>query len=250
MRLVTSALVVGTLAPDFEYFLQLMPRGGFGHTLPGVFVLDLPLALLVLWMFQGYLKVPLTLLLPDGFQRRVAPYLGEFRFFGWRRFALIVASILLGVATHLVWDSFTHPGMGLYQHWHFLSRTVQLPLVGTVQYCKVFQHASTVFGIGVLVVWFACWYRVTAPCNEARSGRLTTAQRARVILFVAAIAVLGGLLHPILSIGLPTGVAAIQRFTGQAVATAIALVWWQLVAFGFFTTRRMRRESEPSPRTG
>lgn len=249
MRLVTSALVVGTFAPDFEYFLQLMPRGGFGHTLRGVFVLDLPLALLVLWIFQTYLKVPLTRLLPDGFQRRVAPHLGEFRFLGWPRFAVIVASILLGVATHLVWDSFTHPGMWLYHHWLFLRRTVRLPLVGTVEYCKVFQHASTVFGIGVLLVWFVRWYQTTEPCSEARNGSLKTAQKARVIFCIAAIALLGGLLHPIVSIGLPTGVASMERFTGQAVATAIALMWWQLVAYGVFTTRHMRREFEPSPRT-
>jgi hypothetical protein len=250
MRLLTSALVVGTFAPDFEYFLQLMPRGGFGHTLRGVFVLDLPLALLVLWVFQGYLKVPLTQLLPDGFQRRVAPYLGEFRFFGWRRFAVIVASILLGIATHLLWDSFTHPTMWLYHHWLFLSRTVRLPLLGTAEYCKVFQHASTVFGIGVLVVWFTRWYRATEPCSGARRSPLATAQKARIIFIVAVIALLGGLLRPIVFIGLPTGAAALERFAGQAAATAIALVWWQLVVYGVFATRRMSRECEPSARIG
>ncbi len=248
MRLVTSALVVGTLAPDFEYFLQLMPRGGFGHTLQGVFVLDLPLALLVLWVFEGYLKVPLTLLLPDGLQRRVAPHLGEFRFFGWRRFAVIVASILLGIATHLLWDSFTHPAMWLYHHWLFLSRTVRLPLVGTVEYCKVFQHASTVFGIGVLVAWFTRWYQGTEPCGEARSGPLTSTQRARTILFAAVLALLGCLLRPIVFLGLPTSAARLERFAGQAAATAIALLWWQLVVYGVFATRRMSRESEGSPR--
>ena len=47
-RLVTSALVVGTMAPDFEYFLPLKTHDTFGHTFPGILVLTLPVALLVL----------------------------------------------------------------------------------------------------------------------------------------------------------------------------------------------------------
>jgi Domain of unknown function (DUF4184) len=46
LHLVFSGLLVGTFAPDFEYFLRLSPDDGFGHTLLGTFVLTLPLALL------------------------------------------------------------------------------------------------------------------------------------------------------------------------------------------------------------
>ncbi len=33
--LVFSALVVDSISPDFLYFINLSPRGQFGHTLPG-----------------------------------------------------------------------------------------------------------------------------------------------------------------------------------------------------------------------
>jgi hypothetical protein len=50
-RLVPSALVIGCMVPDFEYFLRFAPEGGFGHSLPGVFVFDLPVAFIALWLF-------------------------------------------------------------------------------------------------------------------------------------------------------------------------------------------------------
>ena len=68
-RLILSAVVVGTFAPDFEYFLRLVPGGHFGHTLPGVFVLDLPLSLVVLWLFHTYMREPIMTLLPEPIQR-------------------------------------------------------------------------------------------------------------------------------------------------------------------------------------
>ena len=82
LRLVPSALLVGTFAPDFEYFLRLAPDDRFGHTLLGTFVLTLPVALLVLWLFHRYVKLPLATLLPDAIQRRLASHLDEFRFRG------------------------------------------------------------------------------------------------------------------------------------------------------------------------
>lgn len=105
-RIVFSGLLIGSFAPDFEYFLRLAPDDGFGHTLLGVFVLTLPLALLVLWLFHDFVKLPLARLLPDAIQCRLTGHLEEFRFRGTGRFTLIVGSILLGIATHLVWDSF------------------------------------------------------------------------------------------------------------------------------------------------
>ena len=108
-RLIPSALLIGTFAPDFEYFLRFSAHDRFGHTLFGSFVLTLPLALVVLWLFHNFAKVPVIRLLPNQLQMRLANHLGKFRFGGWRRFALIVASVLVGIATHLLWDSFTHP---------------------------------------------------------------------------------------------------------------------------------------------
>src|SRR5262245_44725270 len=47
-----SALVVGTMAPDFEYFLRLRPFASISHTLPGLLVFCLPAGAAVLAAFH------------------------------------------------------------------------------------------------------------------------------------------------------------------------------------------------------
>jgi hypothetical protein len=237
-RLVTSGLVVGTFAPDFEYFLRLAPEGGFGHTLPGTFVLTLPLALLVLWLFHAFVKVPVVKLLPNVIQQRLADHLGEFSFRGAARFALVVGSVLLGIATHLLWDSFTHPNTWPYRHWPLLGQRLLLPVIGLTPVYKVLQHGSTVAGIAVLAVWLTLRYRTTEPSGRILASVPSPRRRMAIIGAVTAIALVGAVVRAALArTGIPHGHAAEERFAGLAIVTAIALVWWQLVAYGVFSSR-------------
>jgi hypothetical protein len=244
LRLIPSALVVGTLAPDFEYFLRIAAKGGFGHTLRGAFVLTLPLALAVLWIFHSTIKVPLARLFPDGLERRVLAYLGRFRFFGPQRFAVVVASLLLGIATHLLWDAFTHPRAWIYRHSLFLSRTVNLPALGAIPCYKVLQYVSTVVGLVVLLAWFVRWYEAAEPVGE-RSGRfLAPAQRHAIVALMATVAFLGGGMRALAAVGLPANASSMEEFMTEACVTSIALGWWQLVAFGLLSSQAELRSAD------
>jgi len=176
LPIVPSALVIGTFAPDFEYFLRLAPNGHFGHTLPGTFILTLPAALLVLWIFHSLVKRPATMLMPDAIRNRLANHIGDFRFGGVIRFLLILASLLLGIATHLLWDSFTHANTWFYHHWPLLRASLNLPVLGPTPCYKVFQHGSTIVGTAVVVAWLAPWYRSSEPSTRV-SQRIACAAR-------------------------------------------------------------------------
>src|ERR1043166_4543968 len=79
--LVFSALVIGSMSPDFEYFLRLHTRENFGHTLPGLFLFSVPAGFVVLWIYHALLKMPLLSLLPESHQRRLLPLAqAEFRY--------------------------------------------------------------------------------------------------------------------------------------------------------------------------
>jgi hypothetical protein len=236
LPLVFSGLLVGTFAPDFEYFLRLNPDDGFGHTLLGTFVLTLPLALLVLWLFHTFVKLPVWRLLPDAVQCRLTNDLDEFGFHGLARFALIVGSILLGIATHLAWDSFTHPNTWVYRHWSILSQTVHAPIVGEIPLYKLFQHGSTVIGIGVLSIWLVLRYRATEPSCHA----LNPASPMRKVVTggcVVTVALIGAMIRAVAAVGIPRGHPAEKRFVVLLVVTAIALIWWQLVIYGILASR-------------
>jgi hypothetical protein len=238
LNLVFSGLLVGTFAPDFEYFLRLSPDDGFGHTLLGTLVLTLPLALLVLWLFHTFVKLPVVRLLPDAIRRRLTNHVDEFSFRGAARLALIVGSILLGIATHLAWDSFTHPNTWPYRHWSILSQPLHVPILGEIPFYKVFQHGSTVIGIGVLSIWLVSRYRATEPSSHPLSNPATPMRKIATVGCVVAVALVGGIIRAAAVVGIPNDHPAERRFVVLLVVTAIALVWWQLVIYGFIASRK------------
>lgn len=231
-----SALVIGTFAPDFEYFISLGPHGRFGHSIRGAILLTLPVALFTLWIFHRFVKRPVVRLLPHGLQSRLAKHLGEFRFGGVRRFLLIVVSTLLGIATHLLWDSFTHVNTWLWRHWEFLREPVRIPMLGTVPHYKLLQWASTVVGLGVLMVWFAYWYRDAERARE-RVPLMPLLRRIAVISCVTLVALGGAALHAYFIVGVPETFGRMKHFGVDFVITSIVLAWWQLVIYGVLASK-------------
>jgi hypothetical protein len=241
-KLIASAVVVGCFAPDFEYFIRLAPRGGFGHTLPGLFVFDLPLGLAVYWLFHRYAKEPLWTCLPEDARQRVKLGPSTSPFGGAVQSALVSLSILVGGATHILWDSFTHPSFWPYRHWHFLSDTVRLPIAGLVQNYKLLQHASTAFGLLVLLIWFLRLPRV-APTHP-RLVRDRRVDERLVFLFASVVALTAGALRAFVGVGAASGVHRIQIFVGEAVVTTISVFWLELVIYGFLRERSSRSPTQ------
>ena len=233
-RLGTSALVIGTFAPDFEYFLHLTPEDRFGHTLRGTFVLTLPLALAVLWLFHRFVKATVARLLPESIERRLQPNLGNFRFGGPARFLLVLLSLLLGIATHLLWDSFTPRNTWLYKRWSFLRQPIRLPIFAMTPCYKVLQHGSTIAGLAVLAVCFIWWYRSSPPWSQNPNPypRLTTAQKLAIVTTLTAIASAAAIVRAV--VGSESSHLVLENFVAQAVVTVIALMWWELVIYGLF----------------
>jgi hypothetical protein len=243
LRLVPSALVVGTLAPDFWYFLGIESHSGLGHTFLGAFVFTPPVAMIVLWTFHAFVKDPITSLLPNSVQSRLVPNHDRLRFWGTTRLAMILGSILLGILTHLLWDSFTHPTTWLYHHWPFLSYMVRLPIVGLVPYYKLFQHGSSIVGTVILLIWFVRWYQVTEPCREYPRPLFSSPQKLLLIVLICLVALFGAVARSVLIDGVPMDSLAFKRFVGQAIVSVIALMWWEFVAFGLLYSKHVSTKS-------
>jgi uncharacterized protein DUF4184 len=163
LKPVWPALVIGTFAPDLQYFILLSDEDRGGHYFPEVLLFTLPVALLVLWLFESIVKGPVIELLPSAVQRRLQDRAERLSFSGWRQFALIVFWTVVGITTHLGWDQFTHSYSELAMRWDVLRAIVPLPLGHTINFAHLLQHISTVGGMVVLAVWFVAWYRRTSP---------------------------------------------------------------------------------------
>ena len=234
-RLVMSALVIGCFAPDFEYFIPFAHHGSFGHSLPGVFVLDLPLSLIVLWLFHRYAKEPLAACLPASARARLQLGPRTLSIDSLSRFALIVFSILVGIATHILWDSFTHSGNWISHHLRFLSVDVSLPLFGPRPWYGILQYVSSALGIVILLLWGIHWYRDAVPVQSKPDRKLVKGDRiALACLFL--IALFAALVRAI-ALGVPNGVHGAQRFMTIAAITGIAVFCSEIVIYGVVRNR-------------
>jgi len=180
-RLPLAALVVGTFSPDLEYVLRLKPVGKFGHTPAGLVVFCLPATLVVFWVWWRLVRPALTPLLPAGLRAAAeAPPPG-------RRsdlFPLAIVAALLGAATHIFWDGFTHwNGWGTAVFPVLLERPPGMEM----QWFSLAQYVSSVVGMMVIAAWIVLALR-RYPADAWRFAPGQLARLVRVVLFVTAVA--------------------------------------------------------------
>lgn len=190
MKLQWSALVIGTFAPDFWLFMGLPAPNHESHDALHLLAFAFPMAVLALWIFQRVLKRPLVELAPEGLRLRLAPYMGRFEFGGVRKLVTIAASIGLGIATHILWDSFTHPYTWAYERWAWLRQSEHLELFGqqrVIAHFEVLQLVSSVVGCAALAVWFVAWYRSTSPVGEVRKPIFGASARLSISLLMLSL---------------------------------------------------------------
>lgn len=145
----TTGLVVGSIVPDFEYFFRLEPISFFSHTLKGTLYFNLPLAILLSFLFHILIRNPVIDHLPKGLYYRFHLY----KKFDWvnyvrHNYLIVIASIIVGALSHIFWDSFTHPGGFFVRLLPELNhKALQFPLY------RLVQHGSTVLGFA-----YIAWY--------------------------------------------------------------------------------------------
>ena len=74
-RVSATALVIGSIAPDFEYFFKMSVSGQHSHTLLGILYFDIPVTIGLAFLFHGVVKRNLIANLPAFFQYRFQPIL-------------------------------------------------------------------------------------------------------------------------------------------------------------------------------
>lgn len=104
-----SALVIGSIAPDFESFISLTNDKIYSHTWGGMFWYDMPLALLLFILFHLFIREAVYAHLPYEIKSRVV----SFSEFSWsfsdlRMYWVVPLSLFIGILSHLLLDAFTH----------------------------------------------------------------------------------------------------------------------------------------------
>jgi Domain of unknown function (DUF4184) len=174
-----SALVIGSMAPDFTMLLPIPAMVHLAHTAPGLATIDLALGLVAFVAWQAFFGPAVVAVAPKALRARLpdrAPAGLMFHFGRWSRAALVLAALLIGAATHLVWDSFAHEWMWGQAHIPWLASR-HGPLMGW----EWVQHASDVAGLAIVAGWIAVWWR-RAP---ERPGTSVMARSYRTLAWLA-----------------------------------------------------------------
>ncbi|MEJ8758184.1 DUF4184 family protein [Pontibacter sp. H259] len=159
-----TGLIVGSIAPDFAYFIPHYSFGKLSHSLKGLFIFDLPMALVLAILFHVFIREQTIQALPDYFRSRalaVKPLrIGSYLLRHGHIFAI---SALIGSFTHPFWDSFTHEHEFFVRNYKgFFLRPVSLGVI-TLPLSRVIQHASTFVGFALLL-----WHISTLPAASIK----------------------------------------------------------------------------------
>ncbi len=174
-RLPLTALMVGSMAPDFGYIFSYEASRQLTHSFAGLFIFCLPVGLLVWLFYVAVLEKATITLLSDRWHTRFAhtdaitPSL----------IGRAAIAVVLGAATHLLWDAFTHRGT-------FVTDAIPALLGRTPGFewlpiYHLLHGLSSAVGLVILILWARHLHRLPAkslirPYNisdRARSGALS-----------------------------------------------------------------------------
>jgi len=156
-----TCLVIGAMAPDFEYFARMKQASNISHTWLGLLAWNLPVTLVLAIAFHRLVKWPAVLVVPRFVARRAAVFARRpwAEPWTWRFAGRCAVSAVLGAATHLLWDGVTHSDGMIASRVPALREAIVVPIFGDMVVHRVIQHASTVVGSCViaLVIVRALW---------------------------------------------------------------------------------------------
>jgi hypothetical protein len=181
-----AAVAVGAMSPDAVLFAPFLPPYWFTHSWTGVVTIDLVVALVVLAAWWGLVRPAWTGAVP-GVRARLPEDWGRRPRWSLRRTAAVVVACLVGSATHVVWDAFSHDaGWGV----RLIPALRDDVFAGYAGWALV-QDLSSVLGLAGLVVAAVVWWRRRAPREVPPLGRgpLAVVVAAGVVVVLVALVV-------------------------------------------------------------
>ena len=147
-----TGLVIGSMTPDFEYFFRMSIFSTISHRVAGVFFFDLPVGILLAFLFHNIVRNPFFGHLPLPLRERLV----RFTSFNWngyfsRHWFVVIISVVTGAFSHLLWDNFTHRygwfvnAMPVLKH-QIGFENIKFPIT------TILQHLSTALGT-LAMVW-------------------------------------------------------------------------------------------------
>ncbi|MFB7053389.1 DUF4184 family protein [Streptomyces vinaceus] len=251
--LVVPALVAGSVAPDVPDFIGIKADRPvwweplfnltYTHTIPGLGI-DLVYALGLVVLY-ALVKRPVLAMAPK-IAARVpqAPGYGKGAAGAARRTLWTLLSALIGLVTHIVWDSFTHYGMFFDEHFSSFMRT---PVIGGLDVLRLTQHVSSVVGLVAIAYWL--WRKWRRAESAPLAPSLILGRRARIAVVSALLVACGvGAVQRVLETDYSVSTEYLLRqiATGGGLGIALGLILYSLA----WQTAHIKDREQPPEELG
>lgn len=183
-RLPMAALMIGSMSPDFSYFLPVELARGSTHNLGGILFFCLPVSLALWLLFVRVLEPPTVELLPSPWRERV-PRSDPLT---WRGLGLAAIATVLGAITHVVWDAFTHAHTFVTDAFPAMHAEAFRIYGSPVRVYFILQVLSSIFGLLALTWWAKGLRRCTTRVAPAGGAAAPLTARTRIAAIAAIVA--------------------------------------------------------------
>jgi hypothetical protein len=226
---VLSAAVIGSMVPDFGWFMPWRPTRFETHSADALLTFCLPVGLAVYWLFQLVIRTPIFELLPSGAYARWRSSQAPADYKSLKQWLLAACGVLVGAITHLVWDAFTHQGArGLKLLPSLEDSAVEISghrIAGPV----LLQDANSLIGLAIVIGFLLYGLRPGKPDGQAPARRLSRGERGTwLIAFVLMATALSTLFfiwrHHVPIPHVPISGAAIAILRGLAAAILLVAI--------------------------
>jgi hypothetical protein len=231
-----SAAVIGSMVPDFGWFMPWRPARFETHSADALVTFCLPVGLAAYWLFQLVIRTPVFELLPMGAYRRWQSSAAPADYKSLKQWLLAACGVLAGAITHLVWDAFTHQGARGLRLLPALEDSVVEFNGHRIAGPVLLQDANSLIGLIIVIGILFYGLRPGKRGEEAPARRLDRTERSLwLIAFLITAAALSTLfliwrhhvpIPPHMAVPISSAAIATLRGLGAAtVLVAIALDW-------------------------
>jgi len=231
-----GAVAVGAMAPDLPLFFPWVTSYASTHGFPSLLYTSLPIALGLYAIWRVAIRPAASgLLLPEALRARMP--------WAWDRpsrpehpvrgAALVVLAALIGIATHVFWDLFTHPDR-LGSRWFPVLAEQWGPFEGTTW----LQHVFSALGLAGVAVWAVLAFRRADVVHRADPRSVVA---VRVAAWVSAVvALVASFAAAVVRDGWPTTYREL-RFTAFDAGTFAGATILVIVLLASIAVRVLRR---------
>lgn len=177
---VPSALGIGSMVPDFPYFMAVPIPRPVTHTLDSILWFAVPVGWVAYVVFERAIRAPLIELLPAPLRRRIAPRVAL------RSWLAVTLSLAVGAFTHVLWDAITHSSVASVGAIPPLADLVRaIARLPSSSFASL-QYGSSAVGAIALVAYARHWVRRTPVRAEDEDAASVLDDRTRALARLAA----------------------------------------------------------------